>query len=138
VADVHGAEAQRLIPKIEAAVKEYQWRNAGDYRVWPGPNSNTFVATVLRAVPELDAMLPANAIGRDFRPGFYVGPSDSGTGIELNLWGFAGFKVGWVEGIEINFLSLVTGFDLRRLAIKLPGVGDVGAELLDWSASAQH
>jgi hypothetical protein len=136
VADVRGPEAQRLIPKIEAAVKDYQWRNTGDYRVWPGPNSNTFVATVLRAVPELDATLPANAIGRDFRPEFYFGRSDSGTGIELNLWGYAGVKVGWVEGIELNFLSLVTGLDLRGLAIKLPGFGNVGLDFFDWSASA--
>ena len=136
VADVRGAEAERLIPKVETAVKDYQWRNAGDYRVWPGPNSNTFVATVLRAVPELSATLPANAIGRDFRPEFYLGRSDSRTGIELNLWGLAGMKLGWIEGIELNFLSLVTGFDLRGLAIKLPGFGNIGLNLLDWSAAA--
>ena len=51
--DLKGAQAEALIPKIEAAIKSYQYANAGDYRIWPGPNSNTFVATVLRAVPEL-------------------------------------------------------------------------------------
>ena len=60
--------AAKAIPKIEAAVKEYHYANAGDYRIWPGPNSNTFVATVLRAIPEAEAILPANAVGRDFRP----------------------------------------------------------------------
>ena len=44
--------AEALIPKIEAAIKDYRYANDGDYRIWPGPNSNTFVATVLRAVPE--------------------------------------------------------------------------------------
>ena len=40
---------------------------AGDYRIWPGPNSNSFTAAILRAVPELGVSLPANAIGRDYR-----------------------------------------------------------------------
>ena len=136
--DVRGPAAERLIPKIEAAVKDYQWRNAGDYRAWPGPNSNTFVANILRAVPEINASLPANAIGRDFRPEFHLGLTDSGTGIELNLWGFAGFKLGWVEGIELNFLSLVTGFDLRALAVKLPGFGNIGFGVPDFSATAKQ
>ncbi len=48
--------------------KSYKYASAGDYRIWPGPNSNTFVATVLRAIPEAEAILPANAVGRDFRP----------------------------------------------------------------------
>src|SRR6266567_1839912 len=46
---------------------------AGDYRIWPGPNSNSFVATILRAVPELAVSLPPNAVGRDFRDGIYAG-----------------------------------------------------------------
>ncbi len=124
--DVRGAEAEALIPKIEAAVKDYQWRNAGDYRAWPGPNSNTFVQSILRAVPEMRAVLPANAIGRDFREQFHFGLTDSRTGIEVNLWGLGGIKLGWVEGIELNFLSLVVGFDFRTPAIKLPGFGDLG------------
>src|SRR5207237_6004280 len=48
--DITGAQAAALIPRIEDAVKGYQFANAGDYRIWPGPNSNTFVATVQRAV----------------------------------------------------------------------------------------
>jgi hypothetical protein len=126
VADVRGAEAARLIPKIEAAIKDYQYAHAGDYRLWPGPNSNTFVATALRAVPELGAMLPPNAIGRDFRPRPYAGLTDSGTGIEANLWGLLGVKIGWVEGIEVNVAGLVVGIDLRHPALKLPGFGRIG------------
>ena len=37
-----------------------------------------------------------------------------------------GVSVGWVEGIEVNVLSLVTGIDIRRPAIKLPGFGRIG------------
>ena len=128
VADVKGAEAARLIPKIEAAIKDYQYGNAGDYRLWPGPNSNTFVATALRAVPELGAMLPPNAIGRDFRPLPYLGLTDSHTGVEASLWGLIGIKIGWVEGIEVNVAGLVAGIDLRSPALKVPGFGRIGFE----------
>lgn len=126
IADLRGAAAEKLIPRIEASVKDYRWRNAGDYKIWPGPNSNSFVAAVLREIPELRAVLPANAVGRDFRPGFYAGATDSGTGVELNLWGYAGIKLGWVEGFEINCFSLVVGLDFRNPAIKLPGFGRIG------------
>jgi hypothetical protein len=126
LADLRGAEAERLIPKIEGAIRDYRYGHAGDYRVWPGPNSNSFVAAVLRAVPELGVQLPPNAVGRDFRDGFYAGRTDSGTGVEINLWGYAGVKIGWVEGIEINLVGLVAGVDLRHPAIKLPGYGRIG------------
>ena len=126
--DIAGADASALIPKIEATVKSYQYANAGDYRIWPGPNSNTFVATVLRAVPELGVTMPPNAVGRDFRPLPYAGMSDSGTGIEASLWGLLGFKLGWVEGVEVNFLGLVAGLDLRHPAVKLPGFGRIGVD----------
>jgi hypothetical protein len=126
VLDLHGADAAAAIPKIEAAVKAYQYASAGDYRIWPGPNSNTFVATVLRAIPEAEAMLPANAVGRDFRPLPYAGLTDSRTGVEASLWGVVGIKLGWVEGVELNFLGLVAGLDIRNPGIKLPGFGRIG------------
>jgi hypothetical protein len=126
VVDIRGARAQALIPRIEAAIKDYRYVNAGDYRIWPGPNSNTFVAAMLRAVPELGVALPPNAVGRDFRPWPYAGLTDSGTGVELNLWGALGVKLGWVEGIEINFLGLVAGLDLQHPGVKIPGYGRVG------------
>src|SRR4029077_7682107 len=87
LAAIRGPESAALIPRIEQTVKNYAFSNSGDYRIWPGPNSNTFVATVLRAVPELGVTMPPNAIGRDYRPGPYIGWSDSGTGVEASLWG---------------------------------------------------
>jgi hypothetical protein len=126
VADLKADEAEALIPKIEAAVKSYQYANAGDYRIWPGPNSNTFVATVLRVVPEMGATMLPNAVGRDFRPYPYAGLSDSRTGVEASLWGLLGIKVGWVEGVEVNFFGLVAGLDLRNPGIKVPGFGYLG------------
>jgi hypothetical protein len=132
--DVKGAAAEALIPKVQSAIKDYSYANLGDYRMWPGPNSNTFVAAVLRAVPELATTLPPNAVGKDFRSYPYAGLTDSGTGIEASLWGIVGMKVGWVEGIELNFLGLVAGLDLRHPAVKLPGFGRLGID--DGSAIA--
>jgi hypothetical protein len=126
IADIRGAAAEALIPKIETAVRDYQYDHNGDYRIWPGPNSNTFVAAMLRAVPELGVALPPNAVGRDFRSLPYAGLSDSRTGVEVNFWGLLGIKVGIVEGIEVNVLGLVAGIDLRQPAIKLPGFGRIG------------
>jgi hypothetical protein len=128
IADVSGADAERLIPRIEAAVRDYSFSHAGDYRIWPGPNSNSFTAAILRAVPELGVELPPNAMGRDYRDGFYAGRTDSGTGVELNLGGFAAVKLGWVEGVELDLLGLVAGLDLRHPGVKLPGFGRIGVE----------
>jgi Protein of unknown function (DUF3750) len=128
IADISGPQAAELIPKIEAAVRAYGYDRAGDYRIWPGPNSNSFTAAVLRAVPELGVSLPPNAVGRDYRAGFYAGRTDSGTGLELNLNGIAAFKIGWVEGIEVDLLGLVAGLDLRHPGLKLPGYGRIGLE----------
>jgi hypothetical protein len=61
-----GEEASRLIPKIRHVVENYRFRTYGDYSAWPGPNSNTFVQAVLHAVPELKAVLPPTAIGKDY------------------------------------------------------------------------
>jgi len=128
IADARGAEAAALIPKVEQAVRSYPFNHNGDYRIWPGPNSNTFTAAVLRAVPELGVALPPNAVGRDFRASFHAGLTDSRTGVELNLWGLFAVKLGWVEGAEVNLFGLVAGFDLRHPGVKLPGFGRIGID----------
>jgi hypothetical protein len=130
ILDIKGERAKALIPRVDAAIKDYRYANDGDYRIWPGPNSNTFVAAVLRAIPEAGVALPANAIGRDFRPWPYLGLTDSGTGVELSAWGVLGVKLGWVEGIELNVLGLVAGLDLRNPGLKLPAFGNVGFNAL--------
>ena len=128
LADISGPEAEMLIPRIEATVKDYNYSQTGDYRVWPGPNSNSFIAAILRTVPELGLALPPNAVGRDFRYGLYAGRTDSRTGFEINLHGVAGLKLGWVEGVEINLMGLVAGLDLRHPGVKLPGFGRIGID----------
>jgi hypothetical protein len=93
----------------------------------PGPNSNTFVQAALDAVPELRAVLPPTAIGKDFPySGRWAGVTASGTGLYASLSGYLGMTIGWVEGVEINFLGAVLGLDVRRPAVKLPGIGRLG------------
>ncbi|MBU8538976.1 DUF3750 domain-containing protein [Falsiroseomonas tokyonensis] len=132
-----GPEAAAMIPRMQAAIADYAWRNRGDYRVWPGPNSNTFVAAVMEAVPGLPAALPPNAIGKDYpHDGRWLRLTGSGTGIRLTLGGYAGLTLGWVEGIEVNILGAVAGLDLRRPALKLPGLGRLGLDPMPEAAAA--
>jgi hypothetical protein len=124
---VDGEEASRLIPKIRHIIENYKFRAYGDYSAWPGPNSNTFVRAVLDAVPELKAVLPPTAIGKDYPyEGDWLGLTASRTGAYVSLGGYLGLTIGWVEGFEINFFGAVLGLDLRRPALKLPGIGRLG------------
>jgi hypothetical protein len=127
VFEATGAEAERLIPKLRAAVAAYPYGKAGDYHVWPGPNSNSFIAHVIGQVPELGVSLPPTAIGKDYPvDGGWFGLAPSRTGLRVTLDGYLGLTVAWVEGIEVNFLGAVAGLDLRRPGIKLPGFGRIG------------
>ena len=122
-----GAPAAALIPGIERAIAAYAWRNQGDYRAWPGPNSNTFIAAIIDAVPGMAASLPATAIGKSYPyDGHWLRRTPSHTGLTLTLGGYAALTVGWVEGVELGIAGAAAGFDLRRPAIMLPGLGRIG------------
>lgn len=127
VGAVEGPAAEALIPRIKEAVARYPYNRYGGYSVWPGPNSNSFVAYVLSEVPQIGIALPPTAIGKDFRGWLDIaGLTPSHTGVQLSFGGLLGVTVGWVEGIEVNVLGLVTGIDIRRPAIKIPGFGRFG------------
>ncbi|UWQ22308.1 DUF3750 domain-containing protein [Jannaschia sp. W003] len=126
LATATGARAAAMIPKLEAEVAAYPFAARGDYRIFPGPNSNTFVAHLLRRVPELGATLPPIAAGKD-----WLGPGiqmlrDAGGDLHLSFGGWAGASAGPRTGIELHLLGQTLGVDLRRPALKLPGVGRVG------------
>ena len=122
--DLRGAEAQAVIDRLPQAISAYPYGN--EYRTWPGPNSNTFVAHVGRAIPELRLAMPSTAIGKDYVSlREIVGPSPSHTGIAISLYGLAGVMAAWDEGIEVNVLGLVAGVDVRKPAFKVPGLGRV-------------
>ena len=123
--DLRGSEVEALIDRIEAAVKTYPY--AERYRSWPGPNSNTFLAHIGRAVPELRLDLPPTAIGKDFLAnGDLAALAPSGTGVQVSLFGLGGLLVGWEEGLEVNVLGLSFGLDLNRPALRVPAVGRLG------------
>jgi hypothetical protein len=123
--DRRGEGVEALIGRVQSAIEAYPY--AASYRTWPGPNSNTFIAYLGRAVPELRLDLPATAIGKDFIPGGRpVAMSPSGTGVQLSLFGLLGVLAGVEEGLELNVLSLTFGVDVKRPALKLPVVGRLG------------
>lgn len=125
MAEYQGPNTDQLIDRIEAAVASYPFKN--QYRSWPGPNSNTFLAHVAREVPELRLDIPANAIGKDYRAwDAPVGWAPSGTGVQASLLGVAGVTLGLEEGIEVNVLGLNLGIDFLRPALRVPGLGRVG------------
>lgn len=124
---IEGPAAEALIPKIRAAVATYPYNRSGGYALWPGPNSNSFVAYVLEQVPQTGIALPPTAIGKDWRSdGHWFGRTPSGTGYQVSLAGLLGLSIGRAEGVEINVLGLVFGVDLLRPALKLPGFGRIG------------
>ncbi|MDP6084685.1 MAG: DUF3750 domain-containing protein, partial [Nitrospinota bacterium] len=105
---LRGESAEGAIPKIREIAKRYPH----NYKVWPGPNSNTFTAYVIRRVPELKAELPPTAIGKDFLvDGGFAAMSPSGAGFQLSLKGL---------------LGLTFGVDFNPPALKLPVLGRVG------------
>jgi hypothetical protein len=122
--DLRGEKAAQLIPKIKAAAAAYPYPK--DYTLWPGPNSNSFTAFVLRQIPELHVAMPPNAVGKDFLcEGKIFTTAVSHTGYQLSLFGALGITVAREEGLEINFLGLVYGFNPFKLSIKLPCIGEI-------------
>jgi len=124
VRELRGAAAEAVLARLPQAVASYPYPDR--YSAWPGPNSNTFTAHLGREIPELRLALPSLAIGKDYLPdGRVFARTPSGTGWQLSLGGLFGVLAGPDEGFELNVLGLVTGIDLARPALKLPGFGEV-------------
>ncbi len=124
LAERRGADTEELIDQIESAVAAYPYSDR--YKVWPGPNSNSFTAFIARRVPGLGLDLPPTAIGKDYLPdGDLLGPTPSGTGWQFSLFGLLGASLAREEGLELNLLGLSFGFDANDLALRLPGFGRV-------------
>ena len=136
LADMRGEGVDAIIRKIDTAARSYPYTD--QYSVYPGPNSNTFIAHVARQVPELKIDLPPTAIGKD-----YLGPSlfakaPSGTGYQFNIGGLFGIMASVKEGLELNILGLTFGVNPFDPAIKLPGIGRIGPDRkLDYKPQAK-
>ncbi len=124
--ELRGASAAEAIPAIERAVAGYPF--ASRYQAWPGPNSNTFTAWIVRQVPALRVEFPPTAIGKDYWQTGMFARAPSGTGIQFALRGVIGVTLARTEGMELNVLGLVVGVDPLRPAVKIPGVGRIGMD----------
>lgn len=124
LAELRGDKAARAISGIERVVPDYPFPDR--YGIWPGPNSNTFIAWVVRQVPELSVDFPPNAIGKNYLPGEFVARTPTQTGYQLSLGGLFGVMLAWDEGFELDVLGLTVGVDWQSPALKLPGIGRVG------------
>jgi hypothetical protein len=123
--DRRGPEVEALIDQVETAILNYP--HPDQYRTWPGPNSNTFIAHIARAVPALGLELPPTAIGKDYLSnGSIVARAPSGTGVQVSLLGLLGLALARDEGVEVNLLGLTFGVDPLDFALKLPGIGRLG------------
>lgn len=126
-----GKQVDQLINRLLTAAGQYPYEQR--YRLWPGPNSNTFIGWLARAVPELQLELPVTAVGKDYLPeNKLITPAPSGTGLQISLGGIYGLLVAIEEGIEITLLGFTGGVDFSPFAIKLPGMGRIG--LSDFTA----
>ena len=135
ILEIKGKKAAQLIPRIRAAVDRYPYNQYGSYRVWPGPNSNTFVAWIGREVPELGLEMPPNAIGKDYLgDGVVFTTTPSGSGWQLSLWGVMGIGIAWQEGLEIHLLGATIGLDFDDLGVKLPGIGTLSLNTAEASS----
>ena len=123
--DHRGRGVEAMIDKIDAAIATYPYKE--EYRLWPGPNSNTFIAYLGLAVPQLQLDLPSTAVGKDYRSvSNLLGPSASGTGFQVSLLGLVSISVGYEEGIEVSLLGVNFEWDVFDGAIELPGLGRIG------------
>ncbi|GKS68482.1 hypothetical protein W03_04860 [Nitrosomonas sp. PY1] len=116
-----GSDAETMIEKIDQAARAYPYSHS--YTIWPGPNSNTFVAWISRAVPELRLNLPSTAIGKDYLGLRFFSRAPSGSGYQFSVFGLFGILISPVEGFELNLLGLTFGFSLDPFTIKLPVIG---------------
>lgn len=65
LADFRGPEAEALIGEIDKVARKYPWPET--YKAFPGPNSNTFIAWIIKNVPGLKVKLPFSAIGSGYK-----------------------------------------------------------------------
>ncbi len=120
-----GTDVDDMIERLISAAENYPYNK--EYRVWPGPNSNTFIASLARELPELRLELPPTAVGKDYLPnGQLIADAPSDSGVQISVRGLLGLMIAAEEGVEMNLLGLTAGIDFSPLAIKLPGMGRIG------------
>jgi hypothetical protein len=119
-AEWRGVAARQIISVLSEPT-QYPYHNS--YRAWPGPNSNTYVAWILRQSKTCGDLHPM-AIGKDYLGIVGIGVSTTQTGIQVET-PLLGVKIGLLDGVEIHLLGLTLGLDIWPPATKTP-FGRVG------------
>jgi hypothetical protein len=120
---VRGPDAEPIIDCLGRELARYNADN--DYGFWPGPNCNTFVATMARRCG-IHVELPATAVGRDYRGVVSAGVTSGGTGLQADT-PLVGAKLGLKEGVEVHLFGGAIGIDWWPPAIIVPfGPGRLG------------
>lgn len=109
-----GLTNPNYVSGIEKVATNY---DASIYRAYPGPNSNTFAAHLIREVDGISATLDHNAVGKEW--GFHLGRTTGGGGCEIQT-PLAGLALGVKEGIEISLLGFSGGISFYPPALKIP------------------
>jgi hypothetical protein len=112
-AEWRGEEA-RSLTRVLADPESYPFRET--YRYWPGPNSNTYAAWVLRQAG-IFCCLDPRAIGKDFLG--IAGTLRSTTGFQVET-PLLGLKVDRTSGAELHVLCLTFGLERRPFALRTP------------------
>jgi len=82
---------------------------------------------VLRTVPDLDAVLPPDAVGRDYlSDGRMFAIDADGRDMHATLYGLIGIAAGQRSGFEVHFMGLVAGIDVANPGVKIPAIGRIG------------
>lgn len=110
-----GEEARRLVVVIQ---RSPSYPYCDEYRYWPGPNSNTYAAWVLKEAG-VEGELPPTAVGKDYVPTAAAGVTPSGTGVQFDT-APVGLKLGAREGVEAHVLGMTFGVQVWPPAIELP------------------
>jgi hypothetical protein len=120
-----GAQATAFIDCLQQKAGPLrEWANE-NYRFYPGPNSNTYVDTLLREC-KIHAVLPPTCVGRDWRGAVGASVTTSGTGVQLET-PIVGLRIGLTDGIEFHLFGLAFGIDFWPPALIVPfGEGRIG------------
>ncbi|MBT4029603.1 MAG: DUF3750 domain-containing protein [Planctomycetes bacterium] len=116
---ITGSEAQGIIQQLRVETEAYPFSRSEHYVLWPGPNSNTYVDNMGRAIDGFDFLLSHNCIGKDYQGPIYIGPSTTGKGAQIET-AYIGLQIGLIEGFELHLLGSTWGIGTWPLALKIP------------------
>jgi len=129
-----GDDAREAIEVVRRLAQDYREGDesrtdaANGYRLWPGPNSNTFVDRVARQTPHLAFEASHLAVGKDYARFVRAGLTTTKTGFEIET-PILGVQVGLREGVELHLLQLTFGVSLFPPALKVPFQSRLGFSL---------